>query len=369
MVPVAVRCLLLALVLLPAGCGSSARPGPLEQAQLCSGFEAATEEFLRQHPDAPAEQARAAAAQACREGFQYAPQATETPMPASPGCRKQTKGANPKPLRRRTLGAPATPVPFFAQRPGALPRDGAATVGGLQLPRGSRCMHHWATDEPVADAVGLASRLAAAFPETGLWPVLWDNWEDPDNFLMPMNDLRRADRADAERVLRRAWARMDVKKPAFPALAPGSPDAAKPAVPFQTYAGSLSPSAPRPPGGPVLLLVPVNRPADVVSVLGAQLTQFDTDDELTTVLRSWEERFGAVPVAVGAGTLDVAVGAPPRARDQAVRLAYEHYAFNSQDDTISGFDDLPRVAEYLRGAERDPEQFRTPGLWRFGWMD
>ena len=230
-------------------------------------------------------------------------------------------------------------------------------------------MHHWATDEPVADAVGLASKLAAAFPETGLWPVLWDSSDDPDTFLMPANDLRDAVRADAERVLRRAWARMDVEKPAFPSLAPGSLDAAKPAVPFETYAGSLPPDAQQPPGGHVLLLVPVNRPADVVSVLGAALTGFDTDDDLTAVLRSWEERFGAVPVAVGAGTLDVAVGAPPRDKDQAVRLAYEHYAFDSQDDTISGFDDLPRVAEYLRGAKRDPELFRTPGLWRFGWAD
>jgi hypothetical protein len=77
----------------------------------------------------------------------------------------------------------------------------------------------------------------------------------------------------------------------------------------------------------MVMLVPVNRPADVVSVLGIGMTVYHSDDELTAILRSWEERFGAVVSALGPGTLDLAVGAPPRNEDDARRFAAEHAAF------------------------------------------
>jgi hypothetical protein len=370
-VPIAVRCLVLALVLLAAGCGSSDQPSAPQQAQLCRQLKAATEHLLKQDVHPPAGAARAAVDRACREGFTYAPTAVATPAPASPGCKHLRDNDNPAhALRPRTLSQAAAPVAHFAERPGTLPPDGRPVVGGVRLPAGSRCLHHWATDKTVPDQIGLATKLAAAFPKTGLWPVLWDTYgEDPDSFLAANGELRDADRHDAEQVLRRSWDRLDVQKPPFPALAAGSPGAAEPSAPFLTFAGSLPPTEILSPAGSVLLLVPVNRPADVVSVLGAQLTQFDDDDKLTAVLRSWEERFGAVPVTVGPGTLGLAVAAPPVEKQQALRLAFEQYAFAPGDDSVNGFDDLPRLADRLRSTKPDPNGLRSGGLWRFGWPD
>ncbi len=63
-----------------------------------------------------------------------------------------------------------------------------------------------------------------------------------------------------------------------------------------------SPRSARLTSGSSLLLVPANRPADVLSVLGGLIaTEVMSDAELTAVARSWEERFGTVVVGIGAG--------------------------------------------------------------------
>jgi hypothetical protein len=80
----------------------------------------------------------------------------------------------------------------------------------------------------------------------------------------------------------------------------------------------------------MVMLIPVNRPAHLYSVLGTETTEYHSDDESTAVLRSWEERFGAVVSVLTPSTLDLAVGAPPRNDDDARRLAAEHAAFAPQ---------------------------------------
>ena len=306
----------------------------------------------------------------CREAPRTPVTATETPVPRAPGCEAVfLDDVRPKRLRRDTLASPERPLPFFATRPGRLPKDGTPTVGGIKLPRGSRCLHHWATDEPVPEAIGVASKLAAAFPRTGLWPVLWDaSYGDPDRSMLADGDPRAVDRLDATRILRKRLASLDVEVPRLSGLAPGAKRPAKKAQPYATLASQTPPELALPPTRWILLLVPVNRPADVPSVLGTNLTQYLTPDKTSAVLRSWEERFGAVPVVLGPGDLQLAVGAPPTASKQARQLVYEQYAFNPEDE-LTTLEDLPAVAQRLRSDEPDGVSGRSAGLWGFGWAD
>jgi hypothetical protein len=119
-----------------------------------------------------------------------------------------------------------------------------------------------------------------------------------------------------------------------------------------------------PPGGWVLMLVPVNRPADVGSVLGPGLTEYLSDDEITAVLRSWEERFGAVVSVMTPSTLALAVGAPPRDDDQARRLAAEHAALMPDADP----EDLQGLAAALRST-RGTRGVTSARYWELGWPD
>ena len=256
-----------------------------------------------------------------RAGTKVAPVASPMPPVSAPGCQDlAAENERPTPIRRRTIRAPERPVPFFSRRVGVLPDDGPATVAGVKLPRGSRCPHYWATDAPVREAIELASRLAAAFSETGLWPILSDVSEDPDHFAVFTSDPTLADRMNARAVLRKAWSEYLDAPERFPGLAPGATE------------GSGAPAD------------PVSRPADVISRVGFIETKVMSDEALTTVVRSWEERFGAVVTTVGPGTLGLSIGAPPRDRDQALTLAAEQTAFAPEDGEVLGPDDLPALA-------------------------
>ena len=85
-------------------------------------------------------------------------------------------------------------------------------------------------------------------------------------------------------------------------------------------------------------------------------------------MRSWEERFGAVPVVLGPGDLELAVGAPPTGSKQARQLVYEQYAFNPENE-VATLEDLPEVAQRLRSDAPDPISGRSSGLWGFAWAD
>jgi hypothetical protein len=74
------------------------------------------------------------------------------------------------------------------------------------------------------------------------------------------------------------------------------------------------------------------------------------------VLRSWEDRFGAVLVRMHASTLDLAVAAPPWAEGDYLRVAAEHFAFTCDDDSPTP-KTLSQYARRLRGARQ----------WSFWW--
>lgn len=107
-----------------------------------------------------------------------------------------------------------------------------------------------------------------------------------------------------------------------------------------------------------LAIVPVTRPADVIAAIGwSGPCNYGTDlSALGAVLRSWEDRFGALVTRIDRATLWLSVAAPPLTREHAVHVAAEHFAFCRDVD------------------QEDPRPLRTyaAGLvgrrvWRFWW--
>ena len=264
-------------------------------------------------------------------------------------------------------------VPFFRRKrpalpellratPGALPPDGALSLAGVGLegsgvgvgggpPVAWRSIRAISADD--------WERLAAAFPQTGLWPVL----------LEPLGSDKTRD------------ALTDAKAPPTPpALDAVTPDAVLAAwweaevagdedgprleglEPFgETFPG-LAPASSAPLGrldvvgiqAARVALVPVARPADVVAAIAWSGPASHEGDawKLTVVLRSWEDRFGVVPVVLGADTLELAVRRPVTALD-AVAVAAEFFAF-CPDAVWQGAGSLQALAAGLVNARRWP---------------
>lgn len=112
-------------------------------------------------------------------------------------------------------------------------------------------------------------------------------------------------------------------------------------------------------------VVDAPRPADVPLALrwSGMCNYGDRDlPRATAVLRSWEERFGAVVAFVGPDTLLLSVARPPRSVEDCMSVAAEHYAFcpDQADPQIELRDTPVPLSEYaasIRGAT----------LWRFWW--
>jgi hypothetical protein len=110
-------------------------------------------------------------------------------------------------------------------------------------------------------------------------------------------------------------------------------------------------------------LVAASRPADVPAVIGWMGSYNSWQDTvgMSAVLRSWEERFGALLYCVNASTLELAVAAPPRTGEECLRVAAEHIAFCIDAfDTYTGQITTDTLREYARRLRDAPE-------WRFWW--
>ncbi|MCL2423899.1 MAG: DUF4253 domain-containing protein [Micrococcales bacterium] len=196
----------------------------------------------------------------------------------------------------------------------------------------------WVSDEilDLRRLDDLVRRLAGAFAQTGLWPLAavgldddlerpWHDGElagpDPQTF-EAVDVLAEADTYEDDEI-----------GPTVPFLGladlvPG-PDLTADALSMSARAG--------------LLLVPVDRPANVPKAIGWQgPMNYDLGGEaVSAVLRSWEDRFGAVLTAIGFDILELQVARPPDkprwtdsvrgrasdAGDQLDKLVGEHYAF------------------------------------------
>lgn len=272
-----------------------------------------------------------------------------------------------------------------------LPEDGPSIVGPVTLPAGTRRytvdneeLAAWVTVEPMPDA-GLAwLALSAAHAETGLVPVLLQ--PDPPEHREPGQDpffgfFHRADPAllDEMSALDVLAARWDAglkyagagwardRAPyggRFPGLAPAE-HVSLPADELRRVVSAL-PAA-------HLGLVSASRPADVPAVVGWSVfgTDFNSPDprsvefylpgarslEIGAVLRSWEARFGARLLRIGADAiLQVLAERPPRTPELATQLAAEFYAFADEVDH-SAASTVASIAARLVGAS----------IWTFWW--
>lgn len=81
----------------------------------------------------------------------------------------------------------------------------------------------------------------------------------------------------------------------------------------------------------MLLLVPCRRPADAIAAIGWDHS-FIPLPMTAAVLRSWEDRFGAVPIAIEPSSILLAVDAPVADATQATALAAEIIAITDSVD-------------------------------------
>lgn len=147
------------------------------------------------------------------------------------------------------------------------------------------------------------------------------------------NEYERLNRMDQEEAEADGWtgrapeadrqAREPREDRPFPGLAPAVRERLSTAERTAALAG-LSPAR--------IGLVPATRPADVLAVTGWFCTdQFQEPSvgvQVGTVLRSWEERFGAHLFKLGPGAdAWLIVDRPPRTREAAEAIAAEHWAF------------------------------------------
>ncbi len=213
----------------------------------------------------------------------------------------------------------------------------------------------WLVAKP-GDGRALWSRLVAEFPTTGLWPLVAEGLDgDLDRPWREAElDGPGTEIGGAEGVLRRNLADSapeededdDAEEPWRRAMGPMAEATREPGpvqlpVPFEAAA---------------LVLVPVTRPADAPAQLGwwGPTNYGLTGGDVSAVLRSWEDRFGAVLVAIGFDTLTLHVDTPP-AGENATRAAHEWFAF-CPDSIDQGVETMEALTE---GVHND--------VWWFWW--
>jgi hypothetical protein len=176
------------------------------------------------------------------------------------------------------------------------------------------CWHGeiWLTDDVLTDPHAYLDRVAE-YPRTRLWPVLVPRGGlgvPPDAVVLPEAARTAVDRHDPQAEAGIAGAVMVAnRKPGYR-----------------------------------LGLVEAARPADVPARLGRP--------GLSAVLRSWEDRFGATLVLLGAREMMLSVSAPPTELHQALIVGHEHRAF------------CPRLPGTLPQLSRGLVRLRR---WHFRW--
>jgi len=286
-----------------------------------------------------------------------------------------------------------------------LPPDGELQLGLIRLPAGRRIIPFEGTGEPAAWVTGQTvpepgpvwSALSGLHAETGLVPILLASEEaSEDFFFYSPAEVAEVDRLDAAQVLAAHWAMMRASAEhgrdsqlymgallsrQFPELKrdergrPVWPPTDVPAEELGPFPG-LAPrsdsrlsaaerdAALRPVPAARIGLVPAQRPADALAIVG--WSTFDDPacgDEpqnavwIAAVLRSWEDRFGARLLNVGPGAvIRLLVERPPRSLEAAQRIAAEHRVF-ADECAGTGANDIPTIAASI---------VNSP-VWTFWW--
>jgi hypothetical protein len=229
---------------------------------------------------------------------------------------------------------------------------------------------YWLSDGP--GGPDLWVRLRRAHARSGLWPVIaaadegdptlpWAAGQvspqpaaaidalDPGSVLAGLWDEYVADGEAGDEL-----AELEPFGQAWPGLAPAtateeSPD---PSAFADQYVGDHDDGTSR------LLLVPVARSADVATAIGWQGSVNHTEDmpALSSVLRSWEDRFGIRVIELGPDVLVATVASPPATMAEAERVGAEHFAF-CPDNVIQGPGTITEYAASIRGED----------MWSFWW--
>jgi len=244
----------------------------------------------------------------------------------------------------------------------------------------------WATDAPVPDTGRVWRELHEMAQETGLQPITlaflddqipgtsgrtgsrgrpWDSGELADPY-----PLSAADAVDAAALLAEYWeypvqpedddddprqfAEIEPFSREFPGPAPASDEALSGAE----LAAALRMIRPARLG-----LVPASRPSDVLSLtgFGGFTNGFGTPAEFTAVLRTWEERFGAVLCGVGFADVRVLVTRPPRTLRAAALVAAEIRAVSDE------FWPIERPGTALTSVREIAGYVKDAPFWGFWW--
>jgi hypothetical protein len=264
-------------------------------------------------------------------GWQPRDMTTRSPLRLSSACFEETS---------RTVVLPERPP--RAASPGTLPAAGPLRLASVRLPpgrpvnprtgRGALRPALWTTDEPVDSAAAAWAALAEQFPDTGLWPVLLRSLGDDSGRPWNGEDLypvaeSAIDAHDPGKVLDDAWHGwlVPIRNP-WPAgtgpLAPFGPSF--PGLAPQLASMDVDPLVAAAGGASRLGLVSCRRPADALALAGWTGTVNRIEPvEVSAVLRSWEDRFGAVLVGLAFSTITLLVTRPPVSQDDALRVAAE----------------------------------------------
>lgn len=218
---------------------------------------------------------------------------------------------------------------MFRAIPGQLPAADVRELAGIALPPGRIVVAREGTGMPVAwistdllpaaQLEELICALAAVFPQTGLWPLHAEGHPQgrlDQPWAFGEMDGPEAEIPDVLAVL----ARDTGEEPTVPAVT----ELASPQPGTDLDAGAIGVGV-----DGRLLLVPAARPADVPAALGwwGGTNYGLSGADFSAVLRSWEDRFGAVLISIGFDTMAVQVGRRPVSVEQLDALLREHYAF------------------------------------------
>jgi hypothetical protein len=209
----------------------------------------------------------------------------------------------------------------------------------------------------------LAPYLASQFSETGLWPLFWRWPEEPDAYLHGATFLDTIDEVNVREMLAERWQTTSRQPEAtepfttFPGLADPTPTAAESELESVLAAGSPFDRMNEGLGSPRLLLVPCNRPADALTVVGGPEIEI-APYVVSAMLRSWEDRFQATAYEIEPSAIKLSVKAPPTATDQALHLAAEMLAFCPPEESFRP-SALRTMADDLLQAP----------AWYIGWYD